>query len=88
MADTAILFVKPRAISAKDKKALQGSGVFVVEIDNPDNAKFVRANAELSTTEMLTVAMTAMKNSSSALDAFGRAINAALLAKDKPPTTS
>jgi hypothetical protein len=31
MSDLCILFVKPKAISAKDKKALQRDGVIVVE---------------------------------------------------------
>jgi hypothetical protein len=81
MSDPAILFVKPKAISPRDKKMLSDAGIFVVEIDDPANAKFVRSCAELSTTEMLHAAMVAVSKSSNALDAFGRAMNAALLAK-------
>lgn len=35
MTDPTILFVKPNAISAKDKAALRKAGVIVVEVENP-----------------------------------------------------
>lgn len=87
MSDPAILFVKPKAISQRDKKTLQAAGVVVVEVDDVNNVKFVRANAELSTTEMLNAAMVAMSKSGYALDAFGRALNLALLEKGAPKPT-
>lgn len=63
MSDPAILFVKPKAISQSDKKMLQQAGILIVEIDNPADAKFIRANSELSSTEMLAAAAKAMTES-------------------------
>ena len=63
MSDPAILFVKPKAISQRDKKALQAAGIFVIEVDDVNNVKFVRAYAEMSTTEMLQAAMVAESQS-------------------------
>lgn len=88
MNDASILFVKPKAISQRDKKALQAAGVIVVEVEDVNNVKFVRAHAELSTTEMLSAAMVAVSKSSNALDAFGRAVNFALLSKRPTDTGS
>jgi hypothetical protein len=60
MSDPAVLFVRPKAISARDKKTLSSSGVIVVEIDDPTAVKFVRANAEITSTEMLRSALMAI----------------------------
>jgi len=87
MEDPSILFVKPKAISHADKKALKSAGVIVVELDDPSNVKFIRAGAELNSTELLNVAMQAVSKSSGALDAFGRAMTSALLAKGPRPTS-
>lgn len=60
MSDPAILFVKPKAISQRDKKALQTAGVIVVEVDDVNNVKFTRAAVEISSSEMLGAAMSAI----------------------------
>jgi hypothetical protein len=89
MNDPAILFVKPKAISGRDKKALQAAGVYVIEIADPSNAKFVRAGAELSSTEMLHAAAKAIAEndySGYSEKAFGNAICAAIIAKYGIPT--
>ena len=82
MGDPAILFVKPKAISARDKKALQSAGVIVVEIDNPQDAKFVRAGAELSGSALLLAATQAIETATfeSVRAEFGRAVCAAVQA--------
>lgn len=59
-ADPPILFVKPGAIQKRDKSALSKAGVIVVEVDDPNAIKFVRAGAEISTTEMLCLAAKAL----------------------------
>lgn len=69
--DPAILFVKPDAISAVDKATLQAAGVLVVEIDDPANAKFIRAAAEVESTEMLRIAAKAIHASEIATKEFG-----------------
>lgn len=81
-----IMFVRPKAITAADKKMLSGAGVLVVEIENPQDAKLIRANAELTGTEMLMAAAKVISESSSGYirDAFGKAICEALLQKSKP----
>lgn len=87
MSDPAVLFVKPKAISARDKKALQSAGIIVIEIDNPADAKFVRAGAELSGSELLTAAARAISTCeypNAARRAFGEALCQMLLAKQSP----
>ena len=87
MSDPAILFVKPKAISLSDKKMLRTAGVLIVEIENPDEVKFIRAHSELSTTELLTAAAKAMTTaafSDEVRKAFGRAVCEAVLAKATP----
>jgi hypothetical protein len=88
MNDPAILFIKPKAISQRDKKTLQAAGVIVVEVEDVNSVKFVRPHAEMSTTEILNAAMVAVSKSSNALDAFGRAMNFALLSKRPTDTGS
>lgn len=85
MSDPSILFVKPAAISDKDKRALKTAGVIVVEIDDPQNAKFVRAGAELDGGSLLHAAAVAINDTGYGNDvkaAFGRAICEAI--KKKP----
>lgn len=94
MSDPAILFVKPNAIGPEDKTALRDAGVIVVEIDNPADAKFVRAGAdfaELSGSHLLLAACDAIQASgiSSVRAAFGEAVCAAIEATRpaKPEST-
>lgn len=82
MTDPAILFIKPKAISASDKKALRAAGVVVVEIDNPADAKFIRATTEMSTSDLLRCAAKALGASDFATRAFGAEV-AAMLASAK-----
>lgn len=86
MGDPAILFVRPRAISQRDKKMLQGAGIIIVEIDDPAGAKFVRAHTEISGGEMLTIACEVIGHNSNTMvrEAFAKAICEAVLAKQKP----
>lgn len=78
MAESCILFVKPKAISAKDKKALHAAGVVVIEIEDPTAVKFIRAGAELSGGDLLLAAAKAIPASDYAISAFGKAICAAI----------
>jgi hypothetical protein len=85
VSDPTILFVKPAAISDKDKRALKSAGVIVVEIDDPQNAKFVRAGVELDSGSILHAAAKAISETPHMNDvksAFGRAICEAI--KQKP----
>jgi len=89
--DPTILFVKPGAISSDDKTALSGAGVIVVEIENPQDVKFVRAGAELSSTELLSAAASAIAigttlNSGNEIKrAFASYVCAAIAAKHPLP---
>ena len=90
MADPTVLFVKPKAISTKDKKALQAAGVIVVEIDDPASARFVKAGVDLDSGEILRAAAHAIANASlstgSAKELFGKAMCAAIeRTKTAPP---
>lgn len=83
MGEPAILFVKPKAISQSDKKSLRAAGVLVIEIDDPANAKFTRAGSEIDSTEMLSLAARAIRQSDYTTQAFGKLLCAAL---DMPKT--
>lgn len=87
MRDPAILFVKPQAISQRDKKMLQGAGILIVEINDPQNAKFIRARTEIFGGEMLTIACSVIGNNSSAMvrEAFAKAICDAVIARNRDP---
>ena len=60
--DPSILFVKPGAISADDKAELKSVGIIVVEIDDPGSVKFIRAGVEIASSDLLGIAMRAMKD--------------------------
>jgi outer membrane receptor for monomeric catechols len=76
MSEPAILFMKPSAISADDKLELKNAGILVIEIDDPANAKFTRAAADISSTDMLGIAATIIKNTpaASVRDSFAKAV--------------
>jgi hypothetical protein len=86
VSDPAILFVKPKAISSRDKKTLQAAGVIVVEIEDLSAAKFVRAHAELSSTALLKAAAEAMGKvgNRDVFEAFSRAVCSAIQAEHGP----
>lgn len=82
MSDPTILFVKPKAISQRDKKALQGAGVVVVEVEDPQSVRLLKANTELDGSAILRAAAKAISESGYQTDvksAFGKALCAALL---------
>lgn len=87
MTDPAILFIRPKAISQRDKKALSGAGVIVVEVEDPNAVKFVRATTELSSTALLAAATDAINASGyeSVKVAFAKSVIAAIRAA-KPST--
>jgi len=84
--DPAVLFVKPGAIKAVDKRTLQKAGIIVVEVDDVANVKLVRATAELSSTEMLALAAAAIRkaNTDGVRIDFARLICIALESKGSP----
>lgn len=86
MSDPTILFVKPKAISQRDKKMLSNAGVLIVEIDDPASAKFVRAAAEVSSTEMLAAdcAVIYDQSSTATRENFAKAICQVVLSKRTP----
>lgn len=87
MSEPVILFVKPGAIRADDKAALATAGVIVVEVENPQDVKLVRAHAELSGGEMLLAAAKAIEAAGSTGSPkweFGNAIARAIIEKGKP----
>lgn len=76
--DPTIMFVKPSAISADDKAALQRAGVIVIEIENPQDAKLVRAGVELEAGTLLRAAAQAIMRSEYSQKAFGVAVTEAI----------
>lgn len=72
------MFVKPGAISAEDKATLQGAGVIVIEIEDPQSAKLVRAGTELETGTLLNAAAQAVLASVVSKTAFADAVAAAI----------
>jgi hypothetical protein len=72
------MFVRPGAISADDKSTLHGAGVLVIEIDDPQSAKLVRAGVELEAGAVLNAAAKAVRVSEYAQRAFGVAVAEAI----------
>lgn len=81
MTDPSILFIKPGAILAEDKAALKEAGVIVVETDDPASIKLIRAGMELSHSDLLGCAGTALLRSQDAMTAFGKAVATAIGAR-------
>jgi hypothetical protein len=84
MTDPAILFVKPDAVRSSDKAKLSKAGVIVVEVDDPQSVRLVRATApieELSHGALLAAAAQAIRASSNATVAFGQAVANAILGR-------
>lgn len=89
MSEPVILFVKPKAISARDKKALSNAGVIVVEVDDPSAVKLTRAAAEISSTQMLALAARAIRSSSPYFQAkFANLVCDALMENEPAPLPS
>lgn len=80
MSEPTILFVKPQAISPEDKSGLKEAGVLVIEIDDPANAKFVRAGTEIAAGEMMVLAAKAIGYSEIATKEFGTLMAKAIAA--------
>lgn len=56
MTEAAIMFAKPGALKESDKTALHEVGVVVVEVDDPQSVKFVRAQTEVPAGDLLAAA--------------------------------
>jgi hypothetical protein len=52
MSDAAVLFVKPGAVKPNDKGALRKAGIIVVEVADPNDVRFVRAEGVLGAQEL------------------------------------
>lgn len=84
MTDPAILFVKPGAIKPGDKGRLHKAGVVVVEVEDPQAVKLMRAGYELSHGDILAAAAKAIATTGayeSAREKFGAVMCAALRAQ-------
>lgn len=82
MSDVAVLALKPGQLDAVDRRALRNAGIVVIEVDNPEAVRFMRPAAEISSTEMLAIALRAIKNSGSfAAQYLGEELVKAVLAK-------
>jgi hypothetical protein len=88
VSDPTILIVPPQNLSAKDKRELAKAGCIVIEMDDPQQARLIRAHAEISSTEMLAAAAKGLEQSSSAREAFANAIIAVLKTKATPDDPS
>lgn len=88
MIDPTILFVKPKAISGTDKKALRMAGVIVVEVEDPQSVRLMKATTELDGSDLLRAAAKAIYDHSSSSEGvrslFGRAISSAIMSKASP----
>jgi hypothetical protein len=86
MNDPVILFVKPGSVSKGDLGRLWQVGVCVVQVESPSEVKLMRANAEISTTEMLSCAAKAIAagNDTATKVAFANAMVQAIRSKDAP----
>lgn len=62
MIDTSLFIAKPGTLSAADKKELRKAGIVVIEAADPADFRFIRAEAEVSGSDMLFAAMEALQN--------------------------
>lgn len=60
MSEPSVLFVRPNTVSDATMQRCADANIIVIEIDDPANAKFVRAGTEMSSSAMLGAAMKAM----------------------------
>lgn len=87
MSETAVLFAKPSAVRPSDKAALRRAGVIVVEVEDPSDVRFVRAEGFLGAQELphgdvLAAAAKAISRASGfATDYFGEELAKALIAR-------
>jgi len=72
------MFVRPDAISADDKATLRDVGVIVIEIENPQDAKLIRAGTEIEAGDLLNAAAKAVQASEYSIKAFGTAVAKAI----------
>lgn len=63
MAEIAILVTKPKTLTRKARRALEDSGVVVIETDDPKSIRFITPQAELSGSELLAAALIAIDES-------------------------
>lgn len=82
--EPSILVLHPGQIKAAVRKALAAAGVLVIEVDDPASVRFMRPNAELSSTEMLVAALRAIKRHGSS-GYLGEEIIAAVVSKYPRP---
>jgi hypothetical protein len=80
MDEPSILVLRPGQLKAADRKALREIGVVVLEVDDPEDVRFMRPAAELTSSEMLACALRAIK-SQGASSYLGTEIISAVLAK-------
>jgi predicted ATPase len=52
MSEVAVLFCKPGAVKPSDKGALRKAGIVVVEVAEPNDVRFVRAEGVLGAQEL------------------------------------
>jgi len=86
MSEAAVLFCKPGSVRPSDKAALRKAGVVVVEVADPADVRFVRAEGVLGAQELphgdlLAAAARAVLESTYAPDKFGKAVAQALVAR-------
>lgn len=82
MSEISILAVKPGQLREEDRAALREIGVVVVEVSDPADIRFLRPAAELSSSEMLGAALTAItRQGGTVMSYLGEEIAQAVLAK-------
>ena len=84
-ADPTLLVLKPGAISLEDKEVATRAGIIVIEVDDPSSVRLLKANAEISGSDMLRAAMKALYEGDS-IDGARRhfALNIAATIMKKP----
>lgn len=80
MSDPVILIVPPQGLTARDKRELHKAGVIVIEMENPQEARLIRAHAEVSSTDLLGAAAKAISTdpNSGSRQTFAKAVCALL----------
>jgi hypothetical protein len=61
MSEPVILIVPPQGLEPEDKRNLAAIGVVVIEMDDPQKARLIRASAEVASSDMLGAACEAIR---------------------------
>jgi hypothetical protein len=89
MSEPTLLVTKLGQLDDADRAMLREAGIIVLEVQRPEEVRFIRPHAELGTSDLLRAAMVAIKAASfSTQSDFAEAVAKAILDKPQPASQS